>query len=188
MTSTSNEAARRDSSGKLVAGGEARGRPKGRKNKTFNGAPTKQRVTEALVATGAEIYVAAVKPRLHTVLKELLDQAEAGNLRAIEIVMRHSIPVANTRVVRGQADLAAMPVEVRVVEIGRRLMAGSLSAEDAKLLTDQANAELQVTVLTPLRAAMSALRAGESAGEVLARLASAVSQLPSIEGESQRVD
>ena len=62
-----------------------------------------------------------------------------------------------------------------------------MSAEDGDLLSRLAANEVNVSVVAPLRAAMQALKAGESAVAVLARLAEAVSILPAIDGESSRV-
>lgn len=50
------------------------------------------------------------------------------------------------------------------------MTAGQISTEDGAALTALARAEIESRVLMPLRAAVLALKAGKSAGEVLAQL------------------
>ena len=156
----------RDRKGRFV-----NGRPPGLKEK----GPRKARVVnllerQAILLTAAETVAAKALPQLEGVVAKLVERALEGDVSAANTLLRYSVVPVSRTIIRGMEGIAHLPPDQRIQAIATAVTAGQISTEDGAALTALARAEIESRVLMPLRAAVLALKAGKSAGEVLAQL------------------
>lgn len=169
----------RNERGQFVRGNP--GKPRGAKD----GPMSNRRRRKILASTGAEIVASAAEPFLKEVTETLARQAVAGDVSAASTLLRHASPAAQRTVVRGAEDLNDLPPDVRLAAIAVKAQGGELSLEAAQALAGLAKAEIEAQVIAPLRAAVAAVKTGQTVAEVMPRLFSALESLPVLSGEME---
>ena len=175
----------RDAKGRFL-----NGRPKGIKETR----PRPPRVLpvierQALVATATEVVAAKAMPLLESVIGKLAEKALEGDVAAANTLLRYSVVPAPKTVVRGLEGIAHLAPDQRIRAIAQAVAAGKVPIEDAAAVTALAKAEIESRILSPLRAAIMALKAGKAAGEVLAQLAEVLDHtVIDVQAESMTVE
>lgn len=158
------------------------GRPIGAKDRVPRSAKMlTPRERSALAMTASELVQATVAPEIKSILDKLVQNAREGDVQSAALLLKHAAPALPRLVARGLEDIAYLPVDQRVALIAQRTAAGQIDVQTASAMTVMAKAELETRVLTPIKAALAALRAGEAVTEVLQRLAMAVDELPTLD-------
>jgi hypothetical protein len=174
--------------GRFVPGnpGKRPGTKHGLKSKTAK----LRRQTQEIQRTGSEKAVEAGAQHVVEIMESLAAEAKNGNVAAARIVLQHAAPPAPLSVVRSARHLGDLPPDARLAEISRMVAGGEMAVEHGQALAALARAELETSVLAPLRAAVRALKEGEGTDRVLQRLMLALDGLPQLaepDGQSQTV-
>jgi hypothetical protein len=133
------------------------------------------------IETASEAAAEAGTKHVADIIETLAQAAKDGDVGAASLVLRHVAPPSLRSVIRRAEHLADLPPDLRMREIAALAARGEISVEHATALMSLARAELETSVLQPLRAAIKALRAGEGTDRVLQRLMLALEELPQLQ-------